>query len=139
MIERKTRAYLTIPIDSKTPEAVGKALESIRRSLGDKFDQIVKTITTDNGSEFAALSDIEKATKTLIDYAHPYSPYEKGTIENANGLLRRLLPKGRRIDRVEIDELITMMNWCNELPRKLLNYRTPRECIKQELEALWAN
>lgn len=138
MIERKTRAYLTMPIASKTPEAVGKALESIRRSLGDKFDQIVKTITTDNGSEFASLSDIEKTTGTLVYYAHPYSPYEKGTIENTNGLLRRLLPKGRRIDSVDIDELITMMNWCNELPRKSLNYKTSRECIQQELEQLWA-
>lgn len=65
---------------------------------GWSLDDVFKTITTDNGSEFSTLSDLETLSKTLVYFAHPYTSYEKGSVERHNGLIRRFIPKGKRID-----------------------------------------
>ncbi|MBT8986948.1 IS30 family transposase, partial [Lactobacillus delbrueckii subsp. bulgaricus] len=55
------------------------------------------SITTDNGSEFADLSDLEQVSKTLVYHAHPYTSCDKGSVERHNGLIRRYIPKGDRM------------------------------------------
>jgi len=59
---------------------------------------VFKTIPTDNGSEFARLSELEELADTLVYFAHPYTSCEKGTNERHNGIIRRFIPKGKRID-----------------------------------------
>ena len=70
-------------------------MEYLKNYYGDKFSQIFKTITSDNGSEFAELAKLEDNTKTKVYFAHPYSSWERGSNERHNGLLRRFIPKGK--------------------------------------------
>ena len=72
-------------------------LINIRQFFGVNFSQVFKTITGDNGSEFADLSSLEVDTDTDVYFTHPYSSFEKGTNERHNGLIRRFIPKGKRM------------------------------------------
>lgn len=65
-----------------------------------------KTITSDNGSEFAELSQIENDTSTKIYLAHPYSSWERGSNERHNGLLRRFIRKGKRMDNYSCEDIM---------------------------------
>jgi len=87
--------------------------------------QHLETITSDNGKEFAAHQTISK--ELLIDFffAHPYAAWERGTNENANGLVRQYLPKNRDLSTVSAQEEIAIMDRLNLRPRKYLDFRTP--------------
>lgn len=108
----------------------------IAKEIGCSSNTVWNEITTDNGSEFSSLSELEKAAGTLVYYAHPYSSYEKGSDERHNGLIRRFLPKGKRIDSLLDDDISMIETWCNTLPRKILQYETPRKLFRQALAAL---
>ena len=137
MIERKTREFWMIPIVGKTTEAVMDALKWIRSQYSEHWDDIFKTITTDNGSEFARLSELESLSETLVYFAHPYSSCEKGSVERHNGLIRRFIPKGKRIDGYSVEQIGRIEIWCNNLPRKILDYRTPDELFEEELDRIY--
>jgi IS30 family transposase len=85
-------------------------------------------VTSDNGSEFASLSD---ALHNISDvyFTHPYSSWERGTNENHNGLLRRYLPKGKSLKHYSSEQIQRFTQKLNHLPRKILNYQTPTEVI----------
>ena len=68
-------------------------------------------------------------------FCEPYHSWEKGTVENTNGLIRRFIPKSSCIETIPDRELQILENWLNDRPRKVLEYRTPREAF-QELVAL---
>ena len=138
MVERKSREYWMIRIPNKAPESVMDALEYVRSQYSEHFSEVFKTITTDNGSEFASLADLEKTAKTLIYFAHPYTSCEKGSVENHNGLIRRFLRKGKRIDSYKDEQIAEIEVWANSLPRKLLGYRTPDEVFEAELDKIYA-
>lgn len=105
LCERKTRQFFMIKIEDKTSISVMKAFDKLRERYGSKWDRIFKSITTDNGSEFADLSDLEKVSKTLVYYAHPYTSCDKGSIERHNGIIRRFIPKGDRMDKYSVDDI----------------------------------
>ena len=88
-----------IKIEDKTSASVMKAFDKLREYYGSKWNQIFKSITTDNGSQFADLSDLEQVSKTLVYYAHPYTSCDKGSVERHNGLIRRYIPEGDRMDK----------------------------------------
>ena len=138
MLERKTREYWMIRIPGRDPNGVMIALENIRSLYSEHWNEIFKTITTDNGSEFSNLSDLETLSETLVFFAHPYTSCEKGSIERHNGLIRRFLPKGKRIDSFTDDRIAEIEVWCNSLPRKLLGYRTPDELFEAELDTIYS-
>lgn len=115
-----------------------QAFEKLRSDLGDSFSKVFRTITTDNGTEFSKLSDLEEAADTLVYFAHPYSSYEKGSNERHNRLIRRFIPKGKRIDSYSIDDIFAIEMWCNHLPRKILGWRTPEEAFEAELDLIYA-
>jgi len=138
LLERKTRELKAIRLPDKTAESVMAAFQRIRESLGDHFSDVFKTITTDNGSEFARLSELEVETDTKVYFAHPYTSCEKGSIENHNGLIRRFLRKGKRMDSYSPDDILGVELWANSLPRKILGYRTPDEAFEAELDAIYA-
>ena len=138
IVERKTRNAIIHKIASKTAEAVTEALNSIRTIYGDKFSDIFKTITSDNGSEFADLSILEAETDTKVYFTHPYSSFEKGTNERHNGLIRRFIPKGKCISDYSSDDIIFIEEWMNTLPRKILNYKTPEELFEMHLDKIYA-
>ena len=138
LVERLTRKYIAIKIDGKTASAVSAAMQSLQKYYGDKFSQIFKTITSDNGSEFADLAELENNTTTKVYFAHPYSSWERGSNERHNGLLRRMVPKGKRIDKYTSDDILFTADWCNLLPRRILEYKTPDDLFENELDKIYA-
>ncbi|MGG3856039.1 IS30 family transposase, partial [Caldifermentibacillus hisashii] len=98
--------------------------------------EILKTITSDNGSEFAELSLSVQDEKTTVYFTHPYCSSERGTNERHNGLIRRFIPKGKAISSVSDVTITYAENWCNSLPRRILGYKTPEECFQEELSRL---
>lgn len=138
ILERKTRNAIIHKIASKTAEAVTEALNRIRNIYGDKFSDIFKTITSDNGSEFANLSTLEAETDTKVYFTHPYSSFEKGTNERHNGLIRRFIPKGKRISDYSSYDISFIEEWMNTLPRRILNYKTPEELFEIHLDEIYA-
>ena len=137
ILERKTRNAIIQRIEAKTAEAVTKALTRIRDIYGKQFSKVFKSITGDNGSEFAELSKLEDITDTKIYFTHPYSSFEKGTNERHNGLIRRFIPKGKRISNYNQTDIAFIEEWMNTLPRKILNYRTPEELFEMHLDEIY--
>lgn len=138
LLERKTRYYTVLRLPGKDANAVQAAFEDIRVELGDMFSQVFKTITTDNGSEFARLSEINDDTGSGVFFTHPYTSCEKGSIENHNGLLRRFIRKGKAISEYTDEDILFAELWTNQLPRKILGYKTPEELFDMEMDALYA-
>ena len=99
----------------------------------EHYSDIVKTMTLDNGTEFALHDQIEKELKTPVYFAHPYSPWERGLNENTNGLIRKFYPKGTDFSEVSDEEILRVQNLINERPRKSLNYKTPKEVLYKDL------
>jgi IS30 family transposase len=137
LLEKSTDHYFALRIPGRTSEAVMEAMRSIRSDYGDKFSQIFKTITTDNGSEFEDLSLIEQ-WGTNVYFAHPYSSWERPQNERHNGLLRRYIPKGVSIDRYHAEQILAFSDEINGLPRRLLGYRTPEELFDTFLDKVFA-
>lgn len=136
LTERKTRNEHIFKIDRKTAECVKEALQVLRQSYGSVFSKVFKTITADNGSEFSELSHAIDSEQLEIYYAHPYTSSERGTNERHNGLIRRFIPKGKSIDEIDEALIAYVENWCNTLPRRILNYRSPNEVFHEELKSV---
>ncbi|WP_018381401.1 IS30 family transposase, partial [Streptococcus thoraltensis] len=83
------------------------------------------SITADNGTEFSRLSEVFDPEH--IYYAHPYASWERGTNENHNRLIRRWLPKGSK--NATQKQVTFIENWINNYPKKVLDYKTPREVL----------
>ncbi len=138
LVERMTRQYIAIKIDSKKADAVTTAIESIKEEYGKKFSRVFKTITSDNGMEFACLAETLKEVSTKVYFTHPYSSYERGSNERHNGILRRFIPKGRSITNITESVLEQILDWINGLPRKILGYNTPEQLFERELDRIYA-
>lgn len=133
LLERKTRYYKIIRLPDKSASSVMKAFEKLCNEYGKHFSLIFKTITTDNGTEFSLLSSLEQISHTKVFFAHPYSSFEKGSNERHNGLLRKFIPKGRRIDSFSDDEISSFESSINTLPRKIFQFDTPRALFRKAL------
>lgn len=96
----------------------------------------LKTLTVDNGKEFANHSQIAEQTGADVYFAHTYSSWERGTNENTNGLTRQYLPKKRRLDDVDELELLFIGHRLNHRPRKRLDFLTPHEVFFEGLVAV---
>ena len=137
IVERQTRNAIVRQIASKTADAVMNELRSIRSFFGEQFNLVFKSITGDNGSEFADLSTLESETTTKIYFTHPYSSFEKGTNERHNGLIRRFIPKGKCMNDYSLDDIAFIEEWMNTLPRKILGYKTPEDVFEQQLDLIY--
>lgn len=109
--------------------------QTVRKKTNKRFNRLPKrhrrTITYDNGSEFAAHEFIEKETKATVYFAHPYSSWERGCNENLNGLLRQYFPKKTSLTEVTQKQLDYVAFLLNTRPRKRLNWLTPAQVLKQ--------
>jgi transposase, IS30 family len=127
LTERSNRYQIIRKINDQTTKSVIAELNKLERQLGvNKFKNIFKSITCDNGSEFMDYDGIEKSClctnlRTTIYYAHPYSSFERGSNENANGVIRRFIKKGTAIKKVTIKRIRMIQEWMNNYPRKILN------------------
>jgi len=138
LVERKTRYTIVLKVSGKTSIAVTQGIKYLQDFYGNKFSEVFKSITSDNGSEFSNLSLLENTTETKIYFTHPYSSYERGTNERHNGLIRRFIPKGKRISECNLDSIFTVEEWMNTLPRKILGYRTPESLFEEYLDFIYA-
>lgn len=129
LAERKTRFNVQLLANSASASDVTKAIVAW---LGTMVMESVKSITSDNGSEFANLIE---GCRTIcpVYFAHPNSPWQRGTNERHNGLLRRFIPKGKALSELSIETLEVAHNWINQLPRKILEYKTPEEMFIEEI------
>lgn len=134
--ERLTRKQIIRRISSKTSDDVQNSLNELFKDCGSLYNKVFKSFTADNGLEFAKLSTLELLSPIKIYFAHPYSSGERGTNERHNGLIRRFIPKGSSINQCSNEIIIKVQNWCNTLPRKILNYLTPDEAFEDQLRLL---
>ena len=134
IVERNTLNSIHRKIKSKTADAVLSEIMKLKKEFGSKFSEVFKTITSDNGLEFSSLSRIENSTETKVYFTHPYSSFERGCNERHNGLIRRFIPKGKLISNYDVDEISYIEDWCNTLPRRKLNYKTPQELFDRQLD-----
>jgi IS30 family transposase len=89
----------------------------------------VKSITLDNGTEFSRFAEIEKNHHTTVYFADPHSPWQRGSNENINGLLRFFFPKGTNFLKVSDDDLLNVISLINNRPRKCLDWLSPVEFL----------
>ena len=127
LVERKARILRSVEVFSKHADVVAKAVIELLIDLPVSW---VKTITFDNGTEFAAHEKIAQILPVTIYFAKPYCSWQRGTNENTNGLIRRYLPKGTCFKDLHPNRLKTIVNQLNNRPRKCLGARTPNEVFQ---------
>ncbi|WP_409970086.1 IS30 family transposase [Bengtsoniella intestinalis] len=137
IVERLTGNYLAIQIDEKTTNGVAAAVAQLKVEYGDKFSQVFKTITTDNGSEFADFATFE-ALGTKIYFAHPYSSWERPINERTNRILRKFIPKGKSMNGFTPEDILSFADEINATPTKRLGYHTPEELFEAELDRIYS-
>ena len=112
------------------------AVDRLERIYGAAFYEIFKTITVDNGSEFADADGIERsarrkdAKRTTVYYCHAYSSCERGTNENINRMIRRQFPKGTDFDKVTAAEVKRVETWLNNYPREILGFMSSAQAFE---------
>ena len=110
--------------------------DNLEQRYGWQFSVIFKSITFDNGTEFADSAGMERHERTRVYYAHPYSSFERGTNESWNGIVRRFIPKGSSFERLKETDIDRINHYINTLPRKRFGYRTPLDLWKEQIEMI---
>ena len=123
LVERKSGFAVLAKVSRKSASLVSLAIESKLQPLRP----CVKTLTVDNGKEFAAHQAIEQALGIQTYFADPYCSWQRGSNENFNGLLRQYIPKKRSLETVTEEELAMIQDRLNHRPRKRLGFKTPHE------------
>lgn len=129
LVERKSRVVFLIKNQRKYSHGVMDKIVERFKNLPNKM---CKTVTFDQGTEFADYKHLEQQIQCKVYYCETHSPWQKGSNENMNGRLRRYLPRGTEIVKIaqeKLDELATKMNRC---PRKCLGFKTPNELFIQQ-------
>ncbi|EKD71285.1 MAG: Transposase, IS30 family [uncultured bacterium] len=128
IVERVTKMTVLKKVKSKTADLVASAtVEGLKQ-----FSNLILTITSDNGSEFANHEIISKELSADFYFAHPYSSWERGLNENTNGLVRQYLKKGSDFTSVTENDLVIIMDKLNNRPRKSLGFATPNETFNTQ-------
>lgn len=128
LVERTTRTTILIPVKSKSAEDVAKAFAKEVKKLPK---QMKLTMTYDQGREMANHKLFTDITGIKVYFAHPRSPWERGTNENTNGLIRQYFPKGTDFNKVSRYEVKRAQHQLNGRPRKTLDYCTPYEVFNK--------
>jgi len=123
LVERKTCFEMIFKIDQQSQDAVDQGMDQQYKRLGDQSSHLFKMITSDNGSEFAGIYERLSGIRDVY-FVHPYAPYERGTKENQHKLIRRFIPKGKRIADTANQTIKRIQQWVNHYPRKILDYQT---------------
>jgi IS30 family transposase len=131
LVERKSKLTRLEKVTRNTAELVGQAIREQLQPLK------VKTITSDNGREFAQHQGIAQQLEADFYFAHPYASWERGLNENTNGLVRQYFPKKSDFSKITGRQIKEVVERLNNRPRKTLGYKTPNEVFfKRPLVAL---
>jgi IS30 family transposase len=126
LVERKTGLVLVGKLADRTAGALSRRLTRLIRSAGR-----IETVTADNGTEFHDYKKVEGRTGAVFYFARPYHSWERGSNENANGLIRQYLPKGQSMAGLSQHQCNAIARKLNTRPRKRLGFRTPLECFNE--------
>jgi transposase, IS30 family len=130
LVERKSGYAVMAKVEKKTSELVSSAIVDKLQPLAAR----VKTLTFDNGKEFAGHAHIDQQLQSTAYFARPFASWERGSNENLNGLLRQYVPKKRAMSTVSDEEIRMIQNRLNNRPRKRLGFKTPAEVFHQSLK-----
>ncbi|MFI8829224.1 IS30 family transposase [Streptomyces sp. NPDC053431] len=150
VVERSTRftmlvhlpreeEYGTIP-RTNGPALTGYGAISMKKALASTMstlpEQLTRSVTWDRGKEMSAHAQFRVETGIPVFFADPHSPWQRGTNENTNGLLRQYFPKGTDLSRWSAEELEAVAHTLNSRPRKTLGWKTPSEAFNEQLQLL---
>ena len=128
LVERHTRYVMLVKVDSKDSETVINALIKHAHKLPQ---ELYKSLTWDRGKEMAEHKRFTLATDIKVYFCDPHNPWQRGSNENTNGLLRQYFPKGMDLSSISQAKLNAVARRLNERPRKTLNFETPAERFNQ--------
>ena len=129
LVDRKSGYLLSARSKTRKADRIGRKIIDMMKELPAKFR---KTMTLDNGKEFAEHERIGTKLGLDVYFARPYSSWERGTNEFTNGLLRQFIPKDTNIRDVSHHDLRRFVDQINHRPRKRLGYRTPAEVFESQ-------
>lgn len=132
-LERKTRFVSLAKLQRKTADLTQKVLTDY---LGRFPKEARFTLTLDNGSEFTNHQSVAGDLGIGVYFCQPYHSWEKGSVENINGLVRQYLPRSTDLSVISQNDLKQISNLLNDRPRKCLGFRTPKEVLSEELKSL---
>jgi len=124
LVERTTRMIFLVRLKDKDAQTVRIAFA---RKFKHLPEGLKRSLTYDNGQEMAEHKLFTKNTRIQVYFAHPHSPWERGTSENTNDILRQFFPKGINFKKVSLREINKVQNLVNDRPRKILDFSTPHE------------
>lgn len=124
LVDRKSRYVLLIPSKDRTARRVRLKLQKLLKPLPPEQR---RSVTFDNGKEFAEHKLLAARVQMPVFFALPYSPWQRGTCENTNGLLRQFFPKGTSLENISPRRVAHVARLLNNRPRKSLGYLTPSE------------
>jgi IS30 family transposase len=132
LVERHSRYVMLVKVSAKDTETVVDALIGNARKLPQ---ELYKSLTWNRGKEMAAHKRFTLATDVKVYFCDPHSPWQRGTNENTNGLLRQYFPEGNDVSAFSQAQLNAVARKLNERPRKTLDYETPAERFSQSVAA----
>lgn len=130
LVERTTRTTILVPLKNKTAEEVRRAFAREAKKIPSHMRL---SLTYDQGLEMAEHRLFTKKTRMRVFFAHPSSPWERGTNENTNGIIRQFFPKGTDFSKISRREVKRVQHLLNGRPRKVLGYATPYEVFNSLL------
>jgi IS30 family transposase len=130
-IERKTRFTILTKVANKTAIEKTQALFTGMSSLPK---DLIKSITVDNGKENTHHQNWSTHFNAPTYFCHAYHSWEKGSVENSIGRIRRFIPKGTDLSLLTPTQLNLLQDWLNHTPRKCLGWKTPYEALREELQ-----
>jgi IS30 family transposase len=133
LVERKTRLTRLRHLPNKTAQACYTALSEVFSAIPPSLR---RTITYDNGVENMLHVELNKMFGLRSYFCDPFQAWQKGTVENTNGLIRRFLPKRTNLDTIAAPNFQQIEDWLNDRPRKVLEFQTPAEAFKRATVAL---
>lgn len=128
LVERQTRYVMLVKLDGKDAQTVVNALIKNARKLPQ---ELYKSLTWDRGTEMHAHKQFTMATDIQVFFCDPQSPWQRGSNENTNGLLRQYMPKGMDLSDFSQTQLNAIARQLNERPRKTLGFHTPAEMFSE--------
>lgn len=130
LVERKSRYVCIRKVSGKTANEVSRAMIAMLAP----YNLAVKTITCDNGKEFAKHELVDEQLGCQTFFARPYASWQRGTNENTNGLIRQYIAKNRRLETVTHEEVEMIQDKLNHRPRKVLGFKTPHQILIASLK-----
>src|SRR5699024_6694079 len=131
----KTRFEIMFKIEQQTQDFANQTMEQLYKQIDNKASSLFKTMTSDNGSEFAGIHELLKH-KTAVFFARPYASYERRTKEYQQKLIHRFIPKGKCLNEISTKTINRIQQWTNNIPRKILGYQIAGKAFLKEIQVI---